>query len=68
MREKGQAVFVSEWGHGARPAEVVMAYENGAESRVVVAFTDRRDDCHRDCFASSVFDTREEANRDAGVI
>lgn len=58
-----EIVYLPEYGNGVRKAHVVRRYESlGAVPRIVLAFIDEQDDKGpRDCFASSVFTTRAEA-------
>lgn len=60
----GLAVYVAEWGHGARSGTVARSYTSAdpgkAGERIVVAFDEGG---QRDCFATSVFTDRIEAER-----
>lgn len=59
-------VYINEHGHGIRPATLVREYVSDtpgqAGARIVVAFTDERGG-QRDCFASSVYPDRAEAEK-----
>lgn len=62
MIADGSKVFVREYGTGGRPARVVKSYTDSAGiARILVDFEDTTDIAKRDCFATSVFATKAEA-------
>lgn len=65
----GAKVFVAEHGLGGRPARVIRSYTGPASQfgseRIVVDFEDTTEVAHRDCFATSVFATKADADKAA---